>query len=152
MTYEVTIQNGLLPEEPLYFGGDAEYGIYNDKLTLEIGQAGLFSFIVPANNPSFNKIKERETIVTIYRDYEEWWRGEVREINQLFDMSREIVCYEDIAWLYDADIVPQTATRTYAQWFSHALGKYNSDCAILGSQRASRKFDIGYIAHGFGAI
>lgn len=150
MTYEITIQNGLLPEAPLFYGGDPEYGIYDDMTDLVVGQAGIFKFTVPPSNPSINQIKERETIVTIYRDNEEWWRGEVREVSQNFDLSRSVVCYEDISWLYDADIVPQSATRTYAQWFQHALGKYNNDCAILGSGRASRQFDIGFIYNDTG--
>lgn len=150
MTYEVTIQNGLLAEQTLFYGGDEEYGIYEDSLELNIGQAGLFSFKIPASNPSINSIKERETIVTIYRDNEEFWRGEVREISQNFDKSKNVVCYEDLAWLYDSDMIPQSTTRTYAQWFQQAISKYNSDSAIHGSQRASRQFDIGYIDNDTG--
>lgn len=65
--------------QTLYYPGDKEAVLTNPTLNLQTGYAGTFEFSVPPNNPLYDKIKNRSSMVSVFRDTTELFYGEVRK-------------------------------------------------------------------------
>ena len=65
--------------QTLYYPGDKEAVLTNPTLNLQTGYAGTFEFLVPPNNPLYDKIKNRSSMVSVFRDTTEIFYGEVRK-------------------------------------------------------------------------
>lgn len=137
--YKITIQTLNGNEKTLYYPGSDEFAVMSADLSLKVGNAGEFKFTVPQSNPLYNEIVDR-SIITIYEDNTEIWRGDIQDISQNFDKSLEVYALEDLAWLGD-ETVPMVAVenQTYAQRFSTVMANYNDN------QPAKRQFQPGTI-------
>lgn len=137
--YKITIQTLNGNEKTLYYPGNDEFAVMSADLSLKVGNAGEFNFTVPQSNPLYNEIVDR-SIITIYEDNTEIWRGDIQDISQNFDKSLEVYALEDLAWLGD-ETVPMVAVenQTYAQRFSTVMANYNDN------QPAKRQFQPGII-------
>lgn len=131
----------LLNDATLYYPANSEYVIFNTSLELEVGLAGEFKFDVPLSNPLYGQIGQG-SIITILRNNEEYWRGEVKEVDISFDKTKNVYCLEDLSWLADESIAPANITNeTYAQRFQTVIEMYNS-----GRSR-DKQFTVGYITN-----
>lgn len=137
--YKITIQTLNGNEKTLYYPGNDEFTVLSASLSLKVGNAGELKFTVPQSNPLYNEIVDR-SIITIYEDNTEIWRGDIQDISQNFDKSLEVYALEDLAWLGD-ETVPMVAVenQTYAQRFSTVMANYNDN------QPAKRQFQPGII-------
>ena len=63
----------------LYYPGDHEAVLINSTIKLQTGFAGTFEFMIPALNPLYDKIKNRKSMVSVFRDSTEIFYGEVRK-------------------------------------------------------------------------
>lgn len=138
--YSVYIESLQGDRKNLYYPADAEYVIADSVLSMEVGVAGEFTFKVPSINPSYSEIKQG-AIVTIMRDAEEFWRGEVKEVSSDFNKTLDVYCVEDLAWLTDEYLwVLRYTNRTYAQMFQMWLDEYNR-------RSGTRTFSVGMITN-----
>lgn len=126
----------------LYYPADKECVIYETNLSLSVGTSGTFEFKIPTTNPLYNEIKQG-SIVTILRDDEEMWRGEIHETTKDSFGNMDVYCVEDLAWLGMEYMQPtQILAETYAQRFQNAINTYNEH--QVGTERT---FEIGYITN-----
>ena len=137
--YKVTVQTLTGNEVNIYYPGDKDYALIDAKLTYDIGLAGEFNFTIPVTNPSYNQIVY-DSIITIYKNGVEFWRGDIRNIKTRFDKSLEVYCLEDLAWLGDEPLAMNKITnQTYSQRFSAVIAVYNSN------QANKREFEVGQL-------
>lgn len=137
--YKITVQALGGSEYDIYYPGDKEYILQSAVLTPDVGLAGEFTFVIPFEHPSYDQIVQN-SIITIYKNNVEFWRGDIRNINTRFDKSLEVYCLEDLAWLGD-EAVPMTevTTQTNAQRFNAVISGYNAN------QVTKRQFLAGYL-------
>ena len=57
--------------QTLYYPGDKEAVLTNSVLNLHVGYAGTFESTIPPNNPLYNRIKNRNSMVSVFRDSKE---------------------------------------------------------------------------------
>jgi len=137
--YKITVQTLTGDEHTIYFPGSEEYTITSAVLSLSVGNAGTFEFTVPINNPLYDEIVDH-SIITVYEDGHEIWRGDIQDIRQNFDKSLNVYCVEDLAWLGEEAVAMTAITnQTYGQRFSAAIGGYNAN------QVAKRQFTLGVL-------
>lgn len=137
--YRVTIQTLSGNENTIYYAGNEDYTLAKAVLDLKVGSAGEFEFTIPITHPRYNEI-DRNSIITVYEDANEIWRGDIREISQNFDKSLDVYCLEDLAWLGDETVTMTAITnQTYLQRFTNALATYNAD------RTAKRQFTQGVL-------
>lgn len=137
--YKITIQALNGNEKTLYYPGNDEFVVTSANLSLKVGNAGEFTFTVPQSNPLYNEIVDH-SIITIYEDNAEIWRGDIQDISQNFDKSLEVYALEDLAWLGDETVaMVAVENQTYAQRFSAVMANYNED------QPVKRQFQPGSI-------
>lgn len=108
----------------LYYPGDRDSCISSTNLNLKVGDSGSFEFELPPVNPLFKTITERQ-MITILKDDEEYWRGDIREINTTFQNMKSIYCLEDLSFLGEVVKYAHSVTATYAQYFELLLDEYN---------------------------
>jgi len=136
--YQVNIGDKIL-----YYPGSEEAQIFDTELNEEIGLAGEFKFKVPPDNPMYSELSTGK-LVTILKNKEEYWRGEIRDVKTDFAKIASVYVVEDLAWLADEFITPaQVTNETYAQRFQAAITAYNS----TRSSTPERKFLAGYITN-----
>ena len=134
--FQVNLGNKIL-----YYPGSDDAMIYDTELNEELGIAGEFTFKVPPQNPLYSEITTGE-LVTIYKDGEEFWRGDIRDIKIDFANVANVYCLEDLAWLGDEYMTPASIdNETYAQRFSAAISAYNTN------RSGDRLFTAGYVTN-----
>ena len=125
----------------LYYPANDDFAVYNTDLTEDVGQAGEFSFKCPPTNPLYASLAQGQ-LVTILKDGEEYWRGEIKDISYDFAKIANVYCLEDLAWLADEFLTPAYITNeSYSQRFTAALTAYNTN------RPADRQFTAGYITN-----
>jgi len=125
----------------LYYPANDDFAVYNTDLTEDVGQAGEFSFKCPPTNPLYASLAQGQ-LVTILKNGEEYWRGEIKDISYDFAKIANVYCLEDLAWLADEYMAPvRLTTETYAQRFTAAITAYNAN------RSADRQFTVGYITN-----
>lgn len=91
----------------LYYPGDKEAVLINPVLKLTAGYAGEFEAVVPPQNPEYENIYNRRSMITIYQDKKEIFYGEVRKIPKKNRYNeKSIYCTGAISFLADS-IQPQ---------------------------------------------
>lgn len=71
---------------------DEDLKIISPKLSVEINKTGSFDFIIPPQNPYYDSIKKLKSIITIYQDDEEIWRGRVLNDKLDFYNRKQVEC------------------------------------------------------------
>lgn len=136
--YQVNIGDKIL-----YYPGSEDAQIYDTELNEEIGLAGEFKFKVPPDNPAYSELSTGK-LVTILKNKEEFWRGEIRDLKTDFAKVANVYVVEDLAWLADEFITPAKITNeTFAQRFQSAISAYNT----ARSSTPERQFLAGYITN-----
>lgn len=141
--YEVILGDVNTTYKTIYYPGDEQCVIYDAKLNLEVGSAGLFEFRIPPTNPLYSEIIQ-SSIISIMRDDEEFWRGYVTETKKDFDKIMSVYCSEDLMWLSEEfSYYPFKRTAwTYAQNFSDLITQYNASHSTDG-----RSFNMGIVTN-----
>lgn len=137
--YKITVQTLIGDEHTIYVPGNEDYTVTSAELSLSAGSAGEFNFTIPYSNPRYDEIVDH-SIITVYEDNLEIWRGDIQDIRANFDKSLSVYCLEDLAWLGEEAVAMTSITnQTYAQRFSAAITTYNSN------QVAKRQFQVGML-------
>ena len=125
----------------LYFPASEDAAIYDTDWIEDVGQSGELSFKVPPQNPLYSELT-KGALITLLKDGEEVWRGEIREISKDFAKIADVYCLEDLSWLADEFLPPASITNeTYAQRFQAAIAAYNLNRPL------ERQFSVGYLTN-----
>lgn len=124
--YKLTIQTLTGNEKILYYPGNSDYSMTSGKLKLVVGSAGELNITIPMTNPVYDDVV-RNSIITVYEDGEEIWRGDIRDTKKMFDKSLSVYALEDLAWLGEEPVaMTEVTNQTRAQRFAAAISAYNS--------------------------
>ena len=105
------------------------FAVTSGTITQAKNSADSFTFVLPATNPERDTPQIRRGIITVVRDGETIFKGDVISTRIRFDGSREIECQGCLAWLNDVVNVRITASSTVATSFRNRISRYNSMCA-----------------------
>ncbi len=90
----------------IYYPGDEKAVLISSTLNLELNTAGTLIFICQPENPYYEKIYNRKSIVSVYRDEREIFIGEVREQTKDLRGNKKVQCVGLLSYLADS-IQPQ---------------------------------------------
>lgn len=71
---------------------DEDLKIYSPKLSTEVNKTGTFNFTIPPSNSGYDLIKKLKSIITIYQDDQEIWRGRVLNDKLDFYNRKQVEC------------------------------------------------------------
>ena len=112
----------------LYYPGDEEAALINPVLKLQTGYAGTFEFTIPPVNPLYEEIRNRRSMVSVFRDKTEIFYGEVRKMPKKDRYkNKSVYCAGAMSFLADT-IQPQAEYHdlTPRQMLETWLNEHNS--------------------------
>ena len=102
------------------------FSVLNPKLTMEINKGGSLEFQIPPNNPMYDKLPKLKTIIKLFQDGKQIWKGRILHDKKDFYKRKHIYCEGQLSFLNDAVVHPYDFAGTPAQLFGRLLGEYNS--------------------------
>lgn len=112
--------------------------LLDPSVTLELGKAGSFEFSLPPSNLAYDMLTPFSTIIVVYYDDTELFRGRVFSINRDFDNNKKVSCEGLMAYLVDSVQKGEDYKGTTRDLFRKIIEKHNS---IIGD--TNKQFVIG---------
>lgn len=133
--YEIRVN-----DEPIYYAGDAECTITAGKLKQTLNEAGSLEITIPSINPFYDRLKQRNTELTVYQDNNIVWNGEVREIGTDFYKNKNVYAVGEMSYLMDSiQPLKQYASTSKAVIFNEIIKEHNSQV------EERKRFEVGAI-------
>ena len=121
--YTIHVDGNLL-YSPLLI--DDGYLVLNPKLTLELGKSGSLTFLLPPNNPLYDSIQKLKSIVIVYQDSEEIFRGRVLHDEKDFYNRKNVYCEGELAFLLDSQQRPYSFQGDIPDLYMKFINSHNA--------------------------
>lgn len=129
----------------LYYPGDAEFTVDDFSINLSCEEVSSLEFKMypqhPYYDPVFDPIEPRKSMITVYRDNDVLFYGQVRDVKLGIDGAKTIYAVDELAFLLDT-IQPQfiITGQNNAYVLSTMLDRHN---ALV---QADRQFHFGNVS------
>ena len=121
---------------------DSTRHVMQGKLSLELGEAGSFSFAILPSHALYGDITPYKTTVTIYQEGVEMFRGRVTGYTTNMDRQRQVTCEGDLSYLSDAIFrLTEGGKKTLKEVFQSVIRHYNQSAKL-------NEMDPRYLAPG----
>lgn len=90
----------------LYYPGDEEAVIADSILSQTVNDSGTFTFSLPEDNPEYENIQTRISMLQVTKDDKEIFYGEVRSVDKDIDKIKQVYAVGELAFLFDS-VQPQ---------------------------------------------
>ena len=134
--YSVYVGDNLLYSPDLANDG---YVILSPKVTFETNKAGSFSFLLPSTNPLYDRIEKLTSIITIWDNEEEIFRGRVLHDEKDFQNRKNVYCEGELSFLLDSVVRPYDFTGDIPVLFEQFISNHNSQV------EAAKRFTVGNV-------
>ena len=121
--YTIHVDGNLL-YSPLLI--DDGYLVLNPKLTLELGKSGSLTFLLPPNIPLYDGIQKLKSIVIVYQDSEEIFRGRVLHDEKDFYNRKNVYCEGELAFLLDSQQRPYSFQGDIPDLYMEFINSHNA--------------------------
>ena len=115
------------------------YGVFSPRLTVELNKAGSLEFTLPPNNAMYDGITKLKTLITVFQNGDELFRGRVLHDEKDFYKQKQTYCEGELAFLLDSKQRPYSATKTVKAWFQYYISNHNSRV------EAAKQFTVGNV-------
>lgn len=132
--YTVYADNQLLYSPTLVYEG---YAISNTQMQLELNKAGSFQFLLPPNNAIYNDLVKLKTIITVYDDDDEIFRGRILYDEKDFYKQKQVYCEGHMAFFNDSILRPFSYSGSIIDFLSMVLNNHNKQV------ESAKKFKLG---------
>lgn len=134
--YSIYVDGKLLYSPLLIEDG---YLVLNPKLTMELSKAGSLTFLIPPKNPMYSSIQKLKSIVTVYDNNEEIFRGRVLYDEKDIFGKKNVYCEGELAFLLDSIQRPYEFTGDIPDLFKKFIDAHNEQV------EEEKRFIIGEI-------
>lgn len=105
---------------------DKKHYVINPKLTVELNKAGSLEFKLPPGNVGYSSIQKLKSVVKVYCDDQEMWRGRVLSSDADFYRRKKLYCEGELAYLLDSKVRPYQHSGGVADYFSYMINQHNN--------------------------
>ena len=134
--YTIYTDGKLLHDPRLFHEG---CGVLSPKLTIELNKAGSLDFTIPPNNERYDDITKLKSIVTVFQNGDELFRGRVLHDEKNFYKQKKTYCEGELAFLIDSTVRPYTFSGTVKNLFTKYITEHNSRVD------ADKRFTVGKV-------
>lgn len=127
--------DGLL----LYHSKLENLKIFNPSVELELNKTGSFDFTIYPSHPYFGLVKKMKSIITVFQDDFQMFRGRVLDDEVGWHNEKAIICEGDMAFLLDSVLRPFSFAGTPAEFLAYALTLHNAQVD------AEKQFTLGSV-------
>lgn len=114
-------------------------GVFSPKVTVELNKAGSLEFTMPPRHVLYNSINKLKSIITVFQNGEEIFRGRVLDDTSDFFRQKKIHCEGQLAYLLDSKQRPYGFTGTVADLFKQYITNHNARVD------ADKRFTVGKV-------
>ena len=115
----------------IYIPTDKTYTLNNIEIELELGEAGSLKFDIYKTNPYFTQLTPHKTFVTVLKDGERIFDGQIRETEKNIDGSMNVYAVGELAFLYDTIQFPAEWHGSPENYFRSLMQIHNN--TVLGT-------------------
>ncbi|MDD7391191.1 MAG: phage tail protein [Lachnospiraceae bacterium] len=115
------------------------YGVISPKLTMELNKAGCMEFILPPDNVMYDQVKKLKSIIIVYQEQDEIFRGRVLHDEKDFYKRKNTYCEGDLAFLIDSVQRPYSFQGDIPELFTQFITNHNSQV------EQEKQFEVGEI-------
>ena len=115
------------------------FGVINPKVTMEVGKAGSATFILPPDNDLYGELTKLKTVVTIYQNDEELFRGRVLDDTKDFQGRKSVYVEGELAFLLDSPVRPYAFQGDIPVLFRQLVDNHNR------SVEEEKQFRVGSV-------
>lgn len=119
--------------------GATDRALIQPRMKLEMGKAGSLSFTILPSHYLYNEIHEMTTVVTVYCDDVELFRGRMLKFQDDFFKQRKVSCESNLAYLLDSVVYPFKQTMTVSDFVDACLNDHNLQ------MEAWKRFTLGNV-------
>lgn len=101
-------------------------GVFSPKLTVELNKAGSCEFVVPPNNVMYDDLSKLKTIITVFQNGDELFRGRILNDEKDFYKQKRTYCEGELAFLLDSKQRPYTFEGDVKDLFRQYIENHNS--------------------------
>lgn len=134
--YSIYVDDHLLYSPDLIDDG---YLVLNPKLTVELGKAGSLTFVLPPKNPMYSSILKLKSIVQVYDNGDEIFRGRVLYDEKDIFGKKNVYCEGELAFLLDSIQRPYEFTGDIPDLFKKFVDSHNEQV------EESKRFIVGEV-------
>ena len=102
------------------------YAVASPKVDVELNKAGSAEFVLPTNNVMYDNITKLKSIIVIYDEDDEIFRGRVTHDEKNFYNQKEVYCEGELSFLVDSVVRPYSFQGEVAELFTKYLSDHNS--------------------------
>lgn len=139
----------LLDEQTLYYSGDSECVVLDPEISLKMNEAGSAKMSIPKENPLYDAISIKKSMLTVLKNNVEVFYGEVQNYTRGMDLSRKLTAVGALSFLnYSQQPAHNYGNATPVQFIDALLAIHNSqmDPAELNTEEVNRrKIRRGYV-------
>ena len=134
--YSVYLDGKVLHDPRLKEDG---YVILDPTLEEELNKAGSLKFTITPNNPRYNQYKKLSSIIKVFDNKEEIFRGRVLDDTEDFYKRKAVVCEGDLNFLLDSILRPYSFQGDIPDFAKTIIDNHNSQVEDV------KKFEIGKV-------
>lgn len=134
--YSVYLDGKILHDPRLKEDG---YVILDPTLEEELNKAGSLKFTITPNNPRYNQYKKLSSIIKVFDNKEEIFRGRVLDDTEDFYKRKDVVCEGDLNFLLDSILRPYSFKGDIPIFAKAIIDNHNSQVEDV------KKFEIGKV-------
>lgn len=121
--YTIKVDGNILYDP---FIADQGYSVLNPKITYEMNKAGSLEFIVPPNNVNIGAIHKLKSIVQVFDNGKEIFRGRVLHDETDFYKRKSVYCEGELAFLLDSIVRSYDYQGNFDGLFTQLIENHNS--------------------------
>lgn len=100
-------------------------GVFSPKLTLELNKAGSLEFVLPPDNHLYDELSKLKTIITVFQNGEELFRGRILNDEKDFYRQKRTYCEGELAFLLDSKQRPYNFEGSIEDLFRFYINRHN---------------------------
>ena len=101
-------------------------GVFSPVLTVELNKAGSLDFTLSPNNTLYDSLNKLKSMLTVYQNEEELFRGRVLHDEKDFYKQKKVYCEGDLSFLLDSIQRPYSYSGTVGDLFRSLIRKHNA--------------------------
>lgn len=115
------------------------YGVVSPKVDVELNKAGSAEFILPTDNVMYDSLAKLKSIITVYDEDDEIFRGRVIHDEKDFYNRKDVYCEGELSFLVDSVVRPYSFKGGVTELFTQYLNSHNSQVDL------EKQFQVGAV-------
>lgn len=115
------------------------YNVLQPRVSMQLNKAGSLTFVVPPNNPMYGRLQRLKSIVTVYQDGAEVFRGRILHDERDFYNRKSVYCEGELAFLLDSVQRPFEYQGDIPELFEQFVRNHNDQV------ETQKQFEVGQI-------